>query len=186
MLKYFVIKLTLLCLVMAFSASAQSTEVDRASRIKAAFALNVSRFVTWPDGTFTSVEKITLCLFEDNFLGSAKNSLIGQKIGGIPLVVNDQINLETVTGCQIMFVDGDKLEKLALSYPQISQQPVLVIVDNTDYKDASIEQSIAMVSLVRKGSSIGFDVNLVQVEAVNLKMSSKLLKLTRNIHTSTK
>jgi hypothetical protein len=186
MLKYFVIKFTLLCLVMAFSASAESAEVDRASRIKAAFALNVSRFVTWPEGTFTRVEKITLCLFEDNFLGAAKNSLIGQKIDGLPLVVNDQINLETVTDCQIIFVAGEKLEKLAVDYPQITQRPVLVIIDNTDYKEASIEQSIAMVSLIRKGSSIGFDVNLMQVEAVNLKMSSKLLKLTRNIYTSTK
>jgi hypothetical protein len=100
--------------------------------------------------------------------------------------VNDQINLETVTDCQIIFVAGQKLEKLAVDYPQITQRPVLVIVDNTDYKEASIEQSIAMVSLIRKGSSIGFDVNLMRVEAVNLKMSSKLLKLTRNIYTSTK
>ena len=68
------------------------------------------------------------------------------------------------------------------SYSHITLQPVLVIVDNTDVKDSSIEYSQAMVSLIRRGSSIGFDVNLARVEAANLKMSSKLLKLARNVH----
>ena len=182
MLKYFIIKLTLLCLVMALSASAQSSELDRASKIKAAFALNVSRFVGWPDDSFASIKSITLCLYDGNFLGVAKNSIVGQKIGALPLIVDDQINADTVTGCQIIFVAGDKLKKFSVNYPQISQQPVLVIVDNTGVKDSSIAQSVAMVSLVRKGSSIGFDVNLAQIEAANLKMSSKLLKLARNVH----
>jgi hypothetical protein len=167
---------------MVFSVSAQSKEVDRASKIKAAFALNVSRFVSWPDDTFTDIEKITLCLFENNFLGTAKNSITGQKIAGLPLVVNDKINVETITSCQIIFVAGDKLEKFTTNYPYIKLQPVLIIVDNTDIKDSSIEYSQAMVSLIRRGSSIGFDVNLVRVEAANLKMSSKLLKLARNVH----
>jgi hypothetical protein len=167
---------------MALSVSAQSKELDRASKIKAAFALNVSRFVSWPDDTFTDVEKITLCLFENNFLGTAKNSITGQKIAGLALVVNDEINVETITSCQIIFVAGDRLEKFTISYPHITLQPVLVIVDNTDVKDSSIEYSQAMVSLIRRGSSIGFDVNLVRVEAAKLKMSSKLLKLARNVH----
>ena len=43
MLKFFsIIRLMLLCLAMALSVSAQSKEVDRASKIKAAFALNLS------------------------------------------------------------------------------------------------------------------------------------------------
>ena len=183
MLKFFsIIRLMLLCLAMALSVSAQSKEVDRASKIKAAFALNVSRFVSWPDDTFIDVENITLCLFEDNFLGIAKKTITGQKIADLPLVVDDEINLETITNCQVIFVAGDKLEKFMTSYSHITLQPVLVIVDNTDVKDSSIEYSQAMVSLIRRGSSIGFDVNLARVEAANLKMSSKLLKLARNVH----
>jgi hypothetical protein len=179
-----IIRLTLLCLAMALSVSAQSREVDRASEIKAAFALNVSRFVSWPDNTFTDVEEITLCLFENNFLGIAKNSITGQKIAGLPLIVNDEINIETITSCQIIFLAGEKFEKFTTSYPHITLQPVLVIVDNTGVKDTSTEYSEAMVSLIRKGSSIGFDVNLARVEAAKLKMSSNLLKLARNIHVS--
>ena len=179
----FIIKFTLLLLIVTLPVSAQYSEDDRSNKIKAAFALNLARFIIWPIDATAESDQMTLCLFENKFLGLATDSIVGQEIAGQTLAVNYRLDVETVKSCQIIFITGEKFSKFTERYPNIAQQPTLIIVDNTAFNEFSIESSLAMVSLNRKGGSIVFDINLLQVEAAKLKMSSKLLKLARNVYT---
>jgi hypothetical protein len=56
-------------------------------------------------------------------------------------------------------------------------RPLLIIADQTDTDAPGKPLRNVMVTLVRNGSRIGFEINLGKTLQAGLKMSSKLLKL---------
>ena len=61
--------------------------------------------------------------------------------------------------------------------PLLRHQPILTILDLTADNQGGKAYAGIMVALVRKGSKIGFEINLDEVHGAGLRMSSELLKL---------
>ncbi|GAB4264780.1 MAG: hypothetical protein Kow0065_15550 [Methylomicrobium sp.] len=163
---------------MTFDAGAQSDQSDRVDRVKAAFVLNIARFVTWPDGAFMSQESdLSFCLYRDNPIHRAVEMLQNEAVAGRRITVN-RIETWTESGtCHIMLIARQQLRRYLDEARSEEIRPVLTIVDLTDSENVSAEANEALVTLVRNDKRIGFQINLGRSLQAGLKMSSQLLKL---------
>jgi len=168
-----------LLLALSVPGGAQADDSLRAREVKAAFVLNIARFVYWTDDLFADhPAELRLCLYRDNPLGDALESIRHKKVDGRNLTTRQIPRLAAARGCNILFVPADQLENYRRDPAPTAPQPMLTI---TDVTHGSPDNPGTHIILVRRGTRIGFDIDLNQVKQSGPRLSSELLKLGRII-----
>ncbi len=171
--------LLLVLLVPGWSA-AQADSAERTREVKAAFVLNIARFVYWPEEVFKEhPREILLCLYRDNPLGNALESIRNKKVAGRDLAIRNVDRLGATGGCNILLVPAEQLQHFRHDPDRMPKQPLLTITDGTA---ASTDTHGIQVILVRRETRIGFDIDQARVRQSGLRLSSELLKLGRIVH----
>ena len=150
----------------------------RIDRVKAAFVLNIARFVTWPtDSPLSQSDSMQLCLYRDNPMQEAMLSIAGEKIGGRAIEVRQVQSLTTSDTCSILLIASGELQTFFNEVPPDFKRPILTIADLTE-TDLPVESRRGiLIALIRNGSRIAFEINLEKSRQTGLRMSSELLKL---------
>jgi hypothetical protein len=153
------------------------TRVQRIDKVKAAFVLNIARFVTWPAEAFEKDnDRLLLCFYHSNPFAGGLESISGKTVTGRTLDFIRVKNLADTRFCQILLISQIELDTFSTKLLPGKSRPLLTIADRTRADtDPSITRGI-MVSLVRTGSRIGFEIDLGRTRSAGLKMSSELLK----------
>jgi len=158
--------------------AAADPQSDRVDRIKAAFVLNIARFVSWPPEAFESKdEQLLLCLYRSNPIHQAVDLIQGEMVSGRHVSITRVDSLNENDSCHILLIAHNELRsylKEARFGPTI---PLLTIADLTESDSLLHAGSDIMISLVRDDTRIGFEINLNRSRQAGLKMSSQLLKL---------
>ncbi len=163
----------LFCILISFlSAAAQGEE---AYQIKAAFILNFTKFVTWPEVLERQGGDLVLCLYDTNPFGEYIFNLNGRKVRNFSLRVSVPLNLSELDQCHIVFLSGEKSGKTVLD--RLAQQPVLTIADYAGFAETG-----GGIELMSEDNRIRFDVNLKNIKGRSLDISSKLLHLARKVY----
>lgn len=150
----------------------------RVEQVKSAFILNIIRFITWPEiSKADKDEQLLLCLYRDDALNRALANIQGKKSGGRTIQVRSIHSLGDSQSCHILVIAKDSLGHFVTEAPLDINKPVLTIVDLTGSESSYSQQGDIIVALVRKGTRIGFQINLHRSRQAGLWMSSKLLKL---------
>ena len=153
-------------------------DLHRINAIKAAFVLNIARFVTWPSEAFSSEnDPIHLCLYRDNAYGNDLEAINGKKIGQRNLQLSTIDHLSPSMDCEILLIPSSASEKFNAEFSGSVQQPLLTIADRTGGDEETVLRKGIIVTLVRKGPRIAFEIDPWLAKRVNLHMSSELLKL---------
>jgi hypothetical protein len=164
------------CLLLPLTGYAID-DVDRINRVKSAVLLNIARFVTWPDETYQNDSKtLKLCLDRDRVLFRSIDSIHGRMIRGRKLEVEHVETLPENGVCQMLFIPGDEMAAFIREREDKILPGVLTVADNTDNDELSAR---AMITLVRSGARIGFEIDPVSSRVAGLKISSQLLKHAR-------
>lgn len=155
-------------------------EDERIGRVKAAFILNIARFVSWPkEAQDTQGDQLLLCLYRRNPFGEAIETIRGKVVNGRTLRINLVQSLAQSHPCSILLIGLDEMQHFDEESRQASSnRPLLTIADLTD-TDLSPPHQHALVTLVRNGARIGFEINLAKARRIGLQMSSSLLKLAK-------
>jgi hypothetical protein len=165
---------------LASPAVAGAQEGQRINKVKAAFVLNVARFVTWPEEVFDGDDgRLRLCFYRTNPFENALDSISGKTVSGRQLEIMQLENLVDSEPCQILLISPVELDDFVIEAHPGLTSPLLTIVDMTDTARGSSAGTGVLITLVRKGSRIGFEVDLERARSAGLKMSSELLKHAR-------
>ena len=177
-LLHYLLGISLALLSWSPSLAAEEIDLERLNSIKAAFVLNISRFVTWPvaddvqEGT-----PMVVCVYQNNPFGEGLDSIDGKKVSGRPLNIASVDSLDERQDCGIMLIGREELADFqADAHPGLNT-PILTIADLTATEISEVGFKDVMVSLIRQGSRIGFEINLRKAESLGFKLSSELLKL---------
>lgn len=158
--------------------AAADNQSDRVDRIKAAFVLNIARFVSWPPEAFESKdEHLLLCVYRSNPIHQAVDLIQGEMVSGRHVSITRVDSLTENDSCHILLIAHNELQsyhKEARFGPAI---PLLTIADLTESDTLLHAGSDIMIGLVRNDTRIGFAINLTRSRQAGLKMSSQLLKL---------
>jgi hypothetical protein len=151
---------------------------SRAQEVKAAFVLNIARFVYWPDEAFDPHPgEIHLCLYRGNPLGGALETIRDKRVAGKTLVVVPIDAMTETDHCNVLLVPADQLEHYRRELAEQADAPLLTITDGT--QDAATDTRGIQITLARRDTRIGFDIDQRLVQRSGLRLSSQLLKLGR-------
>jgi hypothetical protein len=161
---------------LAISAHGRAAEIPVAGEydIKAAFLVNFSKFVEWPEhGTDVRGTPIVIGVIGADPFGSKLDAIAGDRqVDGRPIVVRRFNSLDGAARCHILFVGAGSAAELAAILPRAGARGMLTVGDGPGFtaRGGAIEFFV-------QDQKVRFAINLEAASAAGLKVSSHLAQL---------
>ncbi|MCQ1550629.1 MAG: YfiR family protein [Candidatus Accumulibacter phosphatis] len=156
-------------------ALAQGTLAE--PQAKAAFVLNFARYIEWPERTFTSrASPLLICLLGRDSIGGALMALQNRQVQGRPVAVRLLNGIDETGPCQVLYIGASEARRLTLVLRALAGQAVLTVSDTDGFIDVG-----GAIGIVQGDGRLQFEVNRDSLEQAQLRASSHLLKLARNL-----
>lgn len=164
--------IALLCLFSIQSLQAQTGSKEY--RVKAVFLFNFTQFVEWPAVAFNSPTSpfIIGILGDDPFGNSIDETILNEKVGGHPLIVQRYKDLRDLKNCHILFINGSDPEKVKENLLVINRY-TLTVSDADNFMRAG-----GIIRLITENNKIRIQVNPDAARNAELFISSKLLRVS--------
>jgi hypothetical protein len=138
--------------------------------MKAAYLYNFALFAQWPSLPDADFQ---LCVLGTTPLDDELALLQGKRAqDGLPIDMRWILPGESLTGCQVLYIDEHNRRSLDTLLQQLAATPVLTITDAAGFADRGV-----MIEMRRQDQRIVFDINLLAARRAHLNFSSRLLKL---------
>ena len=145
-------------------------------RVKSAFLYNFTRFIQWPEPAVTQSEFV-ICVAESAQLHAKLIETVGDKnINGVPIKYRAITHPGEAQHCHMVFLGFSESERQSDWVGALSDVAVLTVSDDNRFVAMG-----GMIQFVIIEGKIRFDINQSAASRVNIKMSSKLLGLARNV-----
>jgi hypothetical protein len=168
-----------LCLVFVLlppSSSFSQSQPD-VSQLKAAFVYHFAQMVDWPPSYLDSNGSLVICSIDDDSYSAALDRAVdGKRIANHPVQTRHVRDLTTLHGCHVLALAAMEQSRLAAILDRVKNEPVLTVGDGDDFVAHG-----GIIGLAFQDKKIRFDINLNAAQRVNLKISSRLLLLARNV-----
>jgi hypothetical protein len=162
------------CVAVGASAAAQRTATAE-DDIKAAFLFNFTKFVEWP--AFDRTQPFRICTVAEPRFGTAvERAISGETAGGRPIEHIIPPTPDAARACHLLFVGrliGDRTEQWLAA---VRGAPTLVVGESRAAWDRG-----AHINFVVDENRVKFDVNPDAARGAGLTVSSKLLRVARNV-----
>jgi|GEM_PF-266971 len=180
MLKKITIIIILPCVWLIGSFMPACAEIEHAFEreyeIKAAFIYNFAKFVEWPENKFTDAKApLVLGILGNSPFGAALESLETKTVRGRQLTIRQVSASTNLSQCHMLYICKSEIPELKRIIEHLGGQPILTISDIQDFA-----KSGGHINLVIRQNKIRFIINTVDAKKANLKISSRLLKLSIN------
>ena len=143
-------------------------------RIKAAFIYNFARFTEWQDDS----SELKICIYGKDPFESNIDGLNGKKAGEKTIrIVRTQL-IDEVSTCHIAFLNIKPPERhlFEKALNKIKNAKVLTIADADNVVNFGV-----MIGLLITDDKVGFEINHTVAKSSGLEISSKLLKLAKEV-----
>jgi hypothetical protein len=146
--------------------------------VKAAYILNLARFVDWPADVLPAGSPMTIGIVGDDPFGAALEEVLrGKSANGHPIQLRHLHWDDVLTPCQIIFISTSEEGHLPQILRFLGQSSVLTVSDIDRF---SLRGGVIEFRMV--GNRVRFDINREPAIAARLSISSKLLGVARAIH----
>ncbi len=145
-------------------------------QVKAAFLLNFTKFVEWPESAFADPgSPVAICILGDDPFGAALDQVAaGETANGRKVTIQRIKRVPPPKSCQVLFVS--KAEKdFAKTVPALGSG-VLTVGEAEGFIRAG-----GMIAFVIENRRVRFDINQGAAEMAELKLSAKLLAVARAV-----
>jgi hypothetical protein len=164
------------CTTAVLSALPQSPSATEAN-IKAVFLFNFAKYVTWPAQTAgeRSPGSIRICVtLNDSFFALLKEAVHDEEVDGKPIEPITLGGLDDARTCHILFI-GDANSLDGKAWLQAVKGRQVLTVGDGPLNDETV------IAFVRDDNRIRFDINRAAATSHGLNVSSKLLRLARQV-----
>lgn len=162
-----------LAVMLACSVPSTFGEVTTEAQLKAAYLVNFLKYVEFP-GTRTTVN---LCLFGRDSLGPYLASYEGRQIGGRELHIRRVSSPEQMSDCHELFIPDTEESRIAAVLRWTDKLPILTVSDAETFAREG-----GAIALIRSEGRLQFEINTDALNRANLKASSQMLRLARQIN----
>jgi hypothetical protein len=160
------------------SALAQTGASSLEYSVKAAYLLNFTRYVEWPDQAFTSPSApIELCVIApDPFGGALEAAVAGRITRGRPLIVQVKRAAAEARYCPVAFVPRSVWRADPGVLERLRGHGILTVGEGADFAKAG-----GIIAFIETGGSVRFVVNLSARDRAGLRISSRMLALAEDL-----
>lgn len=168
----------LLAFAAAFAGSGGHAQTSLTeAQAKAAFVVNFARYVEWPERAFaTRSAPLLICALGRSTVGNALEAHEGREVQGRPIAVRQLLGIDEARPCQVLFIADSEERRMLSLLRSVAGQAILTVSDAEAFIDAG-----GGIGLVRADQRLQFEVNRQALEQAQLRASSNLLKLARNL-----
>ena len=172
--------LVLATLLLGVRVEAQTTLGE--SQVKAMFVYNFLKFVEWPVDTSVGARDpfVVVIIGEGATADATERFLESKTIGERPLVVRRTKWDESLAGVRAAFVVEPDAKKRHRVLDAAATAGVLTIGEGESFTTTG-----GVIGLLVQDRKVRFDVDTSAAQTAGLRVSSKLLALTRVVHSST-
>jgi len=165
-----------ICLAMVPAASAQDASPE--ARIKAAFLFKFCHYVEWPEQAFAGPgDPIVIGVVGDLAIArELQRVIVGRDVRQRPLQVRHYRTEQDPAGAHLLFVDQSARAALTHWRKRLEGSPVLLVTEGTSGLDSG-----SSVNFVVEGDRVRFDISLIAADAHQLRISSQLLSVARQV-----
>jgi hypothetical protein len=176
----FCVRLWVITGALLFFASTVRADPSKEYGIKAAFLYNFTQFVDWPTNSFADANApLTIGILGNDPFGDALDEIVrGEKANGHPLVVKRFQAGEPITDCHILFISQSEAKRINEILEDLKGRCVLTVGETDGFA-----QSGGMIRFVTEKNKIRLRINVDAAHAVNLSLSSRLLRLAEIVGT---
>ena len=151
------------------------------SQVKAMFVYNFLKFVEWPSESIRTKDPfVVLIIGEGSTADATERFLESKTIGARPLVVRRVSWDQSLAGGRAAFVVERDAKKLHRVLDAAAAAGVLTIGEGESFTTRG-----GVIGLLVEDRKVRFDVDTSAAQKAGLRVSSKLLALTRVVHSST-
>lgn len=143
--------------------------------LKAAILANMLLFVDWPAQGAQAPNRLTVCYLDAGPVAAALLQLDGKVLKGKPLHVV-RVDAATISGCHALYVSPLDAASLPLVVPSLRASGILLVGDSPGYLQRGV-----MLNLEIDGGRVAFDIDLRSIRHAGLSVSSKVLRLARQV-----
>lgn len=166
-----------IAMAVCTSAFAQTPTSVAEANIKAVFLFNFAKYVTWPVAGMSerSPAGIRICVTtDDSFFTLLKAAVEGEDVDGKPLEPVALDGLDEARTCQILFV-GDANSPDGKAWLNAVRGRQVLTVGEGPLNDETV------IAFIKDDNRIRFDINRAAAGRHTLNVSSKLLRLARQV-----
>ena len=163
-------------LLIHLPALAQSPPDE--SHVKAAFVFHFAQLVDWPPEVLGPPNRpMNFCVVgEDSMDGVLESTVRGKLIGNHPIFIRHLQEKDDGSGCHLLFLAVKDKKRAAAILAGLKAAPILTVGESEDFAPNG-----GMIGLSLQENKIRFDINLRVAQHANLKISSRLLLLAKNV-----
>jgi hypothetical protein len=152
-------------------AQTQAFEPD----LKAAIITNMLLFVEWPASSSFPADQLTICYQGNGPVAAALAKLDGNTVRNKSVRVVP-VNVANAQECQALYLSPGNIATLDRTLTMMESLPVLIASDSPEYFQRGTMLNLELVS-----GRIVFDINLRSVQKARLRVSSKALRMARQV-----
>ncbi|HUI79067.1 MAG TPA: YfiR family protein [Bryobacteraceae bacterium] len=147
--------------------------------LKAAFILNIAKFVEWPVDVFQGPkDPIVLCVLGANPFGDAlEQATRGRTADDRSFAIRHVSEVRQAAGCHILFVSVSEHKRLHTVLDEIPSSGILTVGDTDDFTKEG-----GVVNLRLEGDKIRIRVNVQAATREKIRISAKLLSLAQIVN----
>ncbi len=168
------------CLLMALglvAVPAHSLAQVKASEqdLKAAIIINMAMFIEWPRQSSLPADRLNVCYLEASPVAEALGNADGRRVGNRTVRIS-KVRTDGLGDCHIVYVAPADSPQLPEIIATLQNAPTLIVGDSPDFLSRG-----AMLNLELSAGHIVFDVDLRSAQKARLQLSSKALRLARQV-----
>lgn len=170
----------MLLFLFGVTAIAARAEIRGASakEIEAAFLVQFSKYVTWPESVFSGPDTpiVVGILGRDPFGSVLDQIALKSRVNGRTVEVRRFDGLNSVKESHILFVASSQTGRMDKIMDAIGCTPVLLVGESKDFLRFGI------INFVMVDNKIRFNISRENCQKAGLKLSSKLLQVAHKVY----
>lgn len=153
-----------------------AAEAPSEQEVKAAFLLNFTKFIEWPESAFAAADApFSICIPGKDPVGKSLDEIVaGESAQGHPLTVRRLSEPGNLQACQVLVLDSSQKE----THRTLSELRggILTVGDG-----ANFTRDGGMIGFVIENRRVRFVINQRAAEQAMLRLSSRLLNVAKAV-----
>ncbi len=165
-----VVLLSMLLIMLPFSKASCNDYSATERQVKAAWLLNLGKFIRWPD-EMEAADDFNVCVLGTDPFGAELDRLQGQKIREMHLLPK-RVSQTGIDNCHILFISSSEEDRLPEILKSSTRTGVLIVGDMP-----SFARQGGMINLQTINHRILLRINKRAVDEADLSISARLLRI---------
>lgn len=175
------VSLRMLCgllLLAGPGGDSPAAEAPKEYQIKAAFLYNFTKYIEWPKERFPDADSpVVIAILGDNPFGNDLiEAVAGRLVFGRQVVVVPAASDDEARAAHLLFVPAGEERRFSEMAPVLQGASVVTVGESERFFSLG-----GVITFVRVGDQVRFNINLAVAERDGLKLSAQLLRLATSV-----